>query len=178
MSRKSLTIALFVSLVVNVFAIGALAGAFFLAHRIHERFPGLGQPGGPAAQRPLWAAADQLPPEHRNAYRRILKDQASVVAPQVREARRARRAAWQELHDEPFDGAATVRDLAAARALEMRARGSVEERIVGFAATLPPQERAELAEGLTRMGRGARALREWRERERPMPPPPGEDGPP
>ena len=146
MSPRGLAIALFVSVALNLFAIGAVVGGFVIAERLHGmtlvQRPGMGQ------QQPLWAAADTLPTAHRDAYRALLRDQALTVGLQVRQARQARRQAWAGLMTDPFDAAATAKNLADARALEMQARGGVEQKIVEFAATLPVDERAKLAQGL------------------------------
>lgn len=166
MSARGLAIALFISMALNLFAVGAVVGGFVIAQRIHAVQPG--RPG--AQQQPLWEAADGLPAQHRQAYRALLRGQALGVAQQVREARMARRRAWAGLAAEPFDAAGASKSLADARALEMQARGGVEDKIVQFAATLPQAERAELAEGLARSAPGARLLRRVRGG--------GPDGPP
>lgn len=155
MSPRALGIALFASVAVNLFVIGAVVGGFAIAHRIH----GEGQPvRGMAGQQPLWTAADDLPVAHRDTYRELLRGQALGVGQQVHQARLARRRAWDGLNTEPFDAAGTAKNLADARALEMQARGGVEQKIVEFAATLPPAERAELARGLARSAPGPRAV--------------------
>ena len=155
MNSRGLAIALFFSVALNLFAIGAVVGGFVIAERLHGMTPihrpGMGQ------QQPLWAAADALPTAHRDAYRALLQDQALTVSQQVREARLARRRAWAGLMVEPFDAAGTAKNLADARALEMQARGGVEQKIVEFAATLPPEEREKLAQGLAHAAPGPRA---------------------
>lgn len=153
MSPRGLTIALFASVALNLFAVGAVVGGFVIAERLHGMTPVV-RPGG---QQPLWRAADDLPTVHRDAYRGLLRDQALTVAQQVRDARQARRRAWAGLMADPFDAAATAKSLADARALEMQARGGVEQKIVEFAATLPADERAKLAQGLAHATPGPRA---------------------
>lgn len=145
MSPRSQTIALFASAALNLFLIGAVIGGLVIARQT---------PSALAAQsanaRPLWIAADRLPPAEREAYRAVLRAQAPSVAGQVRQARLIRRQAWETLSREPVDTAQVGRELASARALEMAARGGVEDKIIAFAATLSPAERAELADGLAR----------------------------
>lgn len=152
MNSRALTIALVASLALNLFVIGAVAGGVFIGQRLRDAAPAA---TGGRPRQPLWTAADSLPPEHRGAYRQILRGQAMEVGGQLREARQARRAAWAGLAADPLDGPAVAKRLAEARALEMTARSVVEERIVTFATTLTPAERAALAEGLTQSERGA-----------------------
>ncbi|MFZ3004552.1 MAG: periplasmic heavy metal sensor, partial [Phenylobacterium sp.] len=137
-SQRTLTLALVASVAVNLFVIGAVVGVVVLGHRMREAVGGVNRP-----RQPLWSAADTLPPEHQRAYRQLLRGQADPVGGQIRQARQARRDAWGDLGAEPLNGPAVSRRLAEARALEMTARGGVEDRIVAFAATLPPAERAE-----------------------------------
>lgn len=157
-SQRTLTLALVASVAVNLFVIGAVVGVVVLGHRMREAVGGVNRP-----RQPLWSAADTLPPEHQRAYRQLLRGQADPVGGQIRQARQARRDAWGDLGAEPLNGPAVSRRLAEARALEMTARGGVEDRIVAFAATLPPAERAELAKGLALSGPGARGPRERRQ---------------
>jgi uncharacterized membrane protein len=152
-SPRAMAIALFASVALNLFGIGAVVGGFVIAHRLHEMTP----QRAPVGQGPLWSAADALPPEHRDAYHDLLRGQALTVGQQVRQARQARRQAWAGLMTEPFDAKGTAKTLADARALEVQARGDVEQKIVEFAATLPAGERAQLAQGLARSAPLARA---------------------
>jgi uncharacterized membrane protein len=136
MSRKTLVILLFVSLAVNLFVMGAFAGVALTRFRPPppQHF-GQGRPG-------LAAAAAALTPEQREAWRQALRDQAQESAPKLRESRMVRRQAWDGLGAEPLDAAAIRADLARSRQLEQDARAAMDERMVAFAATLSPQERA------------------------------------
>jgi uncharacterized membrane protein len=160
MKPRGLMIALFVSVALNLFAIGAVVGGLVVASRA---------PSGPAA-RPersgpaIWAAGQALSPEWRAEYRRLLREQGPQTSRRLREVREARREAWELLGREPFDEAAATRALDAARAEEMAARRAVEARVVEFAGRLPPQERARLAERLGPAGaEGERPRRRERE---------------
>jgi uncharacterized membrane protein len=153
MGRRTLWIGLVVSLAVNLFLIGAVVGGLVIGSRLHAGRPGL-RPGPP-----LWAAADSLSPERQGAYRQALHGEAGDVRGKMREARMVRRQAWLGLRADPFDAKATVSGLDHARALELDARGAVERRIVDFAVTLTPAERAQLADGLARAGPGPRGGR-------------------
>lgn len=157
-SQRTLTVALVASVALNLFVIGAVVGGVVVGHRVRE----VAQVRDGARQ-PLWRAADGLSPEHQRAYRQLLQAEAGGVGGQMRQARQARREAWSGLTAQPLDGPAISRRLAEARALEMTARAGVEDRIVAFAATLSPAERAELAKGLARSGPGGRGGRERRQ---------------
>ncbi|MDO8379546.1 periplasmic heavy metal sensor [Phenylobacterium sp.] len=156
MSPRALTLALIASVALNLFVIGAVVGGVVVGHRLREAAPAAAR-----SRQPVWVAADTLPPEHRRAYREMLRGHAVEVGSQLHQARRARREAWAGLAADPLDGPGVARRLSQARALEMTARGGLEERIVDFAAELPPKERAALADGLARSGPagGQRALR-------------------
>jgi len=150
MSRRALLVALIVSAAVNLFAVGAVVGAFILGPRFHDAGPMMRR--GP----PLWAAAAELPPERRAAYRQALMGEGDAVRASLRAARRARQETWLSLGGPEFDPKAAAARLEHARDLEMQARGAVERRVLDFAATLPPAERAALAKGLARSGPGRR----------------------
>lgn len=169
MSPRGLTIALIVSLAVNLFVLGAVAGGFFIAHRLHQAAPTM-RSGGP----PLWRAGDALPPLHRSQFRTVLRGQAAQARAHMLEAREARAAAWRRLGDDPLDAASVEGDLDRARAVEMQARTAVERQVVRFAAELPPAERRRLAEGLARSAPGPGGpMRGMRTPHGPPPP----DGP-
>jgi uncharacterized membrane protein len=142
MGRRGLLIALIVSLAVNLFAVGAVVGALFLGPRMHMAVRGP----------PFWTAAAELPPARRDAYRRMLRGDAGEVREAMRDARRARRDAWRSIGESDFRPQETAARLDHARRLEMQARSVVERRILDFAVTLPPDERAVLAEGLAKSG--------------------------
>jgi uncharacterized membrane protein len=101
-----------------------------------------------AARAPIWTAGEQLSPENRVALRQTLRAVNQKNQPIVRQARQERRSALQALSTPGADPADVARRLANARALEQEARTNVESALAAFAATLPPAERAALAEGL------------------------------
>jgi uncharacterized membrane protein len=156
-SRRSLFILLFVSLALNLFILGAAAGAFLFGARFHER-PSQFRGGG----NPMLAAAQALPDDQREPYREALRSGAMAVGPKLRDARMLRHDAWLRLGADPVDAAAVTADLDRARALETEARGEVDRAIVGFAAKLPAGQRGAL---------GA-ALANPPQRRGPRPPPP------
>lgn len=64
---------------------------------------------------------------------------------EVREARAIRRRAFDAMASGHFDAAKVNADLLRARTLEFEARSRLERDMVTFSATLPPEERANLA---------------------------------
>lgn len=100
------------------------------------------------ARAPIWTAGEQLSPENRVALRQTLRAVNQKNQPIIRQARQERRSALQALSTPGADPADVARRLANARALEQEARTNVESALAAFAATLPPAERAALAEGL------------------------------
>ncbi len=107
--------------------------------------------GEAPARPPLWMAGRELSQESRRALRRTLREANQRNQPIVRQARGERRAALQAFRDKPYDAAEVARRLAAARALDIQARGNVETALANYAATLSPVERATLADGLARV---------------------------
>lgn len=142
MSQRTLFIALFVSLAVNLFVLGALAGVYLFGPRLHHRPPEFR--GGP----PMMAAAAALPENQRAAYHDALRAEVMRVGPQLREARQIRRGAWARLAADPVDAAAINADLDRARAMELQARADVDRAILGFAAKLPAADRARFGQAL------------------------------
>jgi uncharacterized membrane protein len=137
-SRRTLLILLFVSLALNLFVLGAVAGATFLPQLFHPHRP-------PA---PFMAAGRALSPAQAEAYREALSSQAMAVRGDLREARRLRRDAWLRLGAEPMDAAAITAELDKARGLEGDARAAVDRRILDFASRLPAADRAKLGQAL------------------------------
>ncbi|MDP3853371.1 periplasmic heavy metal sensor [Phenylobacterium sp.] len=164
MSRRTLAIILFVSLAMNVFLIGAVVGGLVVGQRFRHERPAMARSGPP-----LWAAANQLAPEQRRAYRQLLRGEAGEVRDGMRSVHEARTQAWRGLAAEPFDPAAAKRDLNAARLRETQIRAGVDGRIVDFAAKLPPSDRAALAEGLAQSHPAQGQGRRMQEHRREMP---------
>ncbi|HJV41545.1 periplasmic heavy metal sensor [Caulobacter sp.] len=103
------------------------------------------------ARPPLWTAGEGLSPESRRALRQALHAANQKNQPISRQARVERQAALAALRSSSYDPAEVGRRLAAARALDIQARGNVEAALAAYAATLSPAERAVLAEGLSRI---------------------------
>jgi uncharacterized membrane protein len=141
MSGRWLKILLGVSLVLNLFVIGAAVGVLLLRHQAIAR-----------AEKadPVLSAADELPPAQRDAFRAMMSAKLASLGPGLRDARLARHDAMLRVRAEPFDRATASADLARGRADDAAARGAVEETILDFAATLPPDQRASFSRGLVR----------------------------
>lgn len=103
------------------------------------------------ARAPLWRAGDQLSPESRKALRQALRAANQKNQPITRQARAERQAALVAMRAPGFDAAEVGRRLASARSLDGQARANVEAALAAYAATLSPEERAVLAEGLSRV---------------------------
>ncbi|MDP1643408.1 MAG: periplasmic heavy metal sensor [Phenylobacterium sp.] len=146
MSQRSLTIALFVSLAVNLFAIGAVVGGLVIGVRMSEGRESAMRPGPP----PIFSAASALPEARQDAYREALRGEAREVRRSLMRAGEARRAAWGDIAADPYDPAAVRQALTEAQAIEAQARSRLESRIVDFAADLSPEERQALAQALSR----------------------------
>jgi len=144
MSRRGLWIALIVSLAVNLFVLGGLAGVALRGLRPHGP-----PPPGPR----LAAAGTVLSEQQREAWRTAIRQGAETSRPKLEQARALRRGAWRNLATGPVDANATLAALDRSRALELQARSEMDRTVVGFAATLPESERRKLAEVLSRQRR-------------------------
>jgi uncharacterized membrane protein len=142
-SQRNLFILLFVSLALNLFILGAAAGAYVFGDRMHHRHPEFRGGGNP-----MLSAASVLPDNEAEAYREALSAQVMAERQKVHEARSIRHDAFVRLGADPVDAAAVTGDLDRARALETDARGEIDHAIVQFAAKLAPADRAKLAQAL------------------------------
>jgi uncharacterized membrane protein len=146
MSQRSLTIALFVSLAVNLFAIGAVVGGLVIGVRMSEGRANAMRPGPP----PIFSAAAALPEARQDDYRQALRGEARGVRRSLMRAGEARREAWSAVAADPYDPAAVREALSEAQLIEAEARSRLESRVVDFAADLSLEERRALAQALSR----------------------------
>jgi uncharacterized membrane protein len=167
MRPRTLAILLGLSLVLNVFVIGAFVGVFF------GPTIGLPAPGGPRSN-PMMAAADRLDPTDRDVFRALMQDEVQRQGPTALDARVARRQAAELLRQPTFDRAAAGAALDRARGDDMQVRQAVENALLDFAGRLDQQGRTILSEGL---GRAPGWLAHRAARAAPgqpsAPPPPG-----
>lgn len=115
------------------------------------------------ARPPLWTAGDRLSPQSRRALRQALHAANQKNRPITRQARAERQAALDALASPGFDPVEVSRRLTTARTLDIQARGNVEAALAAYAATLSPQERAVLADGLKRIYTPRKALKQGQE---------------
>jgi uncharacterized membrane protein len=141
MPRWLLPAALFASLALNVFVVGAFAGQHLMGGKPH------GRPDG-RPRNPVAAAVRTLTPDQQAAWRAQMPAFNESFGPKVREARQLSRATMRSFADEPFDADAKLAALSQARALEQEGRLEMDRRLVSFAATLPPADRAKFGEAL------------------------------
>jgi uncharacterized membrane protein len=139
MTAGKLKLLLAISLVVNLFALGALGGgaAMWLAT---------------SARHPIRAAGNSLPTADRHRFRQMFRTVAQEARPLQQTARDNRRAAALLFVQPVFDAAAATEALSRARDADLAARTEVETALVGFAATLPLAERQAFANALSQAG--------------------------
>jgi uncharacterized membrane protein len=154
MNGKILPIALAVSLMVNVFVVGAAVGAIGARARLlpHRPPPGAAMGGGGGG--PIMRAADDLPADVASAYRQTMRAQAEASRPLMQDARAARQEAADAFSQATFDKQAALAALARSRAGETSAREKMETAVVEFAANLPQDQRRMLSRALRQPPRG------------------------
>ena len=161
MKPRGLIIGLIVSVALNLFLAGLIVGGVVVARRAAELRP---PPMAAQTRTPLWRAGDELPQPKRRAFRQMFRQAGLDTREDIRRSRAIRREAIDSLESAGFDANAAIARMNEARRIDSDARSQVEARILAFAATLTPEERELLAQGLRRAMAGQ--LRE--------PPPRGE----
>lgn len=131
-------IPLVVSIVLNVFLVGVLAGGVI-------RFE-MSKP--PAGRGNLIAASNQLPEPERATLLEALSDVRRDAWPTIREGRQARLEAVKLLQQPTLDKPTLLAALDRARKSDIAVRTLLEQRIVEFAATSSSDIRRTLAEWL------------------------------
>lgn len=166
MSGRGLLFGLLASLALNLFLVGLGVGAWALGPRLMQPTPVVVQGPG-RAPLPFWASARALSPQYRPAFNAVLRKALMDKAPDIREARAIKRRAFDAMASGDFDAAKVSAELDRARDLEVGARARLERDIVAFSATLPADERANLAEAMrAAMNRmiNQRFRRQWESR--------------
>jgi uncharacterized membrane protein len=128
---------LVVSLVLNVFLVGAIASGIW-----HWRHHG--------EERNSWRrhVADALPAPQASAFHQAIKAVLRGSQPAVLEGRAGRAEAVRLFGQPTYDAAAVMKQLDRARAADNILRTNIERRVVQFGATLPQDQRQRLAKAL------------------------------
>lgn len=143
---KRLHVALAISVVVNLFLLGVLAGgAVWLRNT-----PSVIAAGS------LRVIGAELPRAERRAFRAALRQTRAGVRGDIEASRTERRQAADLLRHSTPDRAAIVAALARARDSDLRVRAAVELRAVDFTLSLPPTDRQRVADAMTRRAEGGR----------------------
>lgn len=155
MSPRALKIALGVSGAINVFALAIGGTVLVRQDQLEERIDAHRRQV--RERPPIMAVVESLDPEIRDRVRGELRASALAGRPDFEAARSKRREAIALARAERFDPAEVRRLLEESRIAELRGRARLESDAVGLLETLEPDDRAALAEILTRRGRfGAR----------------------
>lgn len=167
MSRRTLAILLALSVALNLFVIGAVAGGWWMRERLEVR-----RTPTTAAPALGWRASGQrLSPEGREIFRDTLRDLAPETAPLAAEGRRNRREAAELMVAPTLDATALTAALDRARKADLELRSRLEGAVIEAAAQLSQADRAVLAENLRR--RAQRPNRPAREKAAERAPEPG-----
>jgi uncharacterized membrane protein len=150
MGRRWLLIGLFASVALNLFIVGGLVGAALSGVRLRP------PPPEPRGRAPMAMVIRELPPEQQDAWREQGRAFAEANRPRFREARQLSRRAAERFGEQPFPRDAILADLKRARALEQETRVANDERVVSFAAGLPPEQRVVLSRALRPPGGSGR----------------------
>ncbi|AZC27624.1 periplasmic heavy metal sensor [Pseudomonas sessilinigenes] len=149
LSPRPLKTFLVLSLLLNVFLVGGVAGGLY---------QWLGQPG-PARtlavpQHGLRQAMAQLPEERRHQLRQLLRQTRKDSQPLLMAGRQARLAVVRELQADTLDRTALDNQLSQSREADIALRARVDETLAEFAGSLSLQERQHLVESMYLRGPG------------------------
>ena len=145
MQGRSLKTALAVSIILNLFALGAASGAMVMWLNSRHAPPA-------ARGRPLMAAADALPGADRARYLATMRDTLRQAQRLQRAARENRRRAAELFVQPSFDAAVVGAAFAHARDADFMLRTRLETTMLAFAKDLPQSEREALELGLAKGG--------------------------
>lgn len=142
MNSHAMKIALAISLTLNVFILGAAAGAWYWrsAPMFTQQDQGLA------------GAAQALEPTQRQAFRETLAKARHDAQPDSQAARDARNKLAQLLNKADLDRSSVDAALDMTRAADVRVRARIETAVIDFAESLDPESRALLVNGLASRG--------------------------
>lgn len=135
--KRGALILLVVSLVLNLFLLGAIGGSLW--RWTHGR---------PAVVGWRAHAADGLPTATADRFRQSMRATALALRPVTRAGREARGRAAMLFEAPSFDPRAVMAELDRARAADIAVRTRLERQVVAFATTLPADQRRTLGQGL------------------------------
>lgn len=157
------------SLILNVFLVGAIAGALGLMGRQPGPRPG---PGMGAPLDGFRGVESSLSTEGQVQLRAFFGKQPSRMREHFVNFRKQREALEAVLAAEPFDAAAAERAFADLRSQEGSAAQAVQTRLIALAQSLSPEDRRAFASGMNRLPMPPGLM------PRGMPPPMPQGGPP
>lgn len=146
MMDRRLIMLLAASVLVNVFAAGIIGGGLFMLSRQGVRSHAAPPP------RPVADAGAALPPPDRARFIDLMRQMVHDNRGLAQIARRNREIAADLFVQPQFNADAVNAALQRARDADLALRAHVETSAVGFAATLPVDERAILGAGLAKNG--------------------------
>ncbi len=136
------------SLMLNMLLVGVIVGGALRGHQEQAARQDAGiRPIGR-----LRAAADQLTPENRRAYRQTMLRAWREIAPLARISQKSRREAAVAFSASSFNPAAVASAMARSREADLEVRRRLETALIAFSATLPPEERIRFGQGLASSG--------------------------
>jgi uncharacterized membrane protein len=140
---------LLVSLALNLFVVGSVAGGAWIWWAAER--PSIAAVAAVTAQpRGLRYAADELSAEQRRAFRSGLRDARREAGASIEAAASGRTEVLRLLRAPQLDRNAVAAALARTREADAAWRARAETSVVDFAATLSPDERIKLVSGLER----------------------------
>jgi uncharacterized membrane protein len=147
MSPRFIKTVAVVSVVLNVFLLGSLAGG---AYRVSGMFTH--QRADAEQQRGIRFAAADLSADRQRELRDALRDARRDSQPLIRQARDARIDLAHVLAAPTLDRAALDSALVRAREADIGLRTRIEGAVANFAATLTPEERIKMVGAMERYG--------------------------
>ena len=147
MKGRRLQLFLALSLALNLFLAGLIAGTGLLDRREHDR-------GGRHAA--FDQAVRQLDPADAEALRTLMRTKGEQAEPRFRALREARREVQRRMSQPDYDPAAVRAAVTQVRVQEVALRDDLDRSLIDFAARLDPEERAAVAPLLRKSGRGLR----------------------
>jgi uncharacterized membrane protein len=144
MSPRVLKTLFAVSLVINVFLLGSIAGGAY-RYLSHQR-------AAAEQQRGIRFAASDLSPERQQQLREALRRTRRESLPLIRETRQARIELAHVLAAPDFDRASLDAALDRTRQADIAVRARIEGAVADFSATLTPDERLKLVGAMERYG--------------------------